>query len=125
MTTPIALARRTTDTSSHLTPDELGALRARMADTLEEHRQQLDLNDTLIADGSVDDIVGHDLEIIRLAVDRARNTVDELERALDRLAAGTYGSCQTCARPIPFERLEAIPHTRYCVTCPRPGSGFR
>jgi DnaK suppressor protein len=129
MTTPIDLARRAADTSSHLTPDEVGTFRTRIAARLTEHRQQVNqhdaMHDTLVADVSIDNVADHDLEIIRLAADRARHTVDELEHALDRIADGTYGRCQRCAGPIPLERLDAIPHTRYCVACPRPGSGFR
>ena len=48
-----------------------------------------------------------------------RDTVDaqlaELEVAEQRLAGGTYGRCEVCAEPIPAERLEAMPATRYCV----------
>jgi RNA polymerase-binding transcription factor DksA len=39
----------------------------------------------------------------------------EIEAALERLERGTYGTCQACGRPIPAERLEALPATRFCV----------
>lgn len=39
----------------------------------------------------------------------------ETIRALERLDAGAYGSCEACGRPIPAERLEARPEARYCV----------
>jgi RNA polymerase-binding transcription factor len=51
---------------------------------------------------------------------RALEALAEIEHALVRIAAGTYGYCERCERPIPFERLEAIPHARHCVTCPAP-----
>ncbi len=41
----------------------------------------------------------------------------ESREALRRLEDGSYGTCEACARPIPFERLEAIPHARRCVGC--------
>lgn len=41
----------------------------------------------------------------------------EIEDAQRRLAAGTYGSCESCARPIPAERLLARPTARRCVPC--------
>ena len=37
-------------------------------------------------------------------------------QALERLDAGTYGTCEACGEPIPLERLEARPEARYCVT---------
>ena len=41
----------------------------------------------------------------------------EVEQALSRLQAGTYGACQACDEPIDQARLKAIPYTRYCVDC--------
>ena len=39
----------------------------------------------------------------------------ELQAALDRLEAGTYGNCEVCGKPIAEGRLEAMPAARYCV----------
>ena len=39
----------------------------------------------------------------------------EVEAALQRLGEGTYGRCVACGRPIPAERLETLPATRFCV----------
>jgi len=39
----------------------------------------------------------------------AQNAVDEIDEALKRVEAGTYGMCVTSGKPIPKERLEAIP----------------
>lgn len=41
----------------------------------------------------------------------------DVEAALERVAAGTYGRCQACGREIPVERLAAMPETPYCVDC--------
>jgi DnaK suppressor protein len=40
-----------------------------------------------------------------------------IERALNRLATGTYGSCESCGAAIAVERLEAIPYTTTCFAC--------
>jgi DnaK suppressor protein len=40
-----------------------------------------------------------------------------VDAALERLDAGTYGTCQRCGRAIPEERLEYIPWAASCVTC--------
>lgn len=49
--------------------------------------------------------------------DRDRRVLEEIDAAEERLANGTFGMCETCAKPIPFERLRALPATRLCVTC--------
>lgn len=41
----------------------------------------------------------------------------ELDRAAERLAAGTYGRCEVCGAEIGAERLEALPTTTRCVRC--------
>jgi DnaK suppressor protein len=41
----------------------------------------------------------------------------DVDRALAKLAEGTYGSCDTCGRSIPPERLEAVPWASRCVEC--------
>jgi DnaK suppressor protein len=48
---------------------------------------------------------------------RERRQLDEVNAALGRLEAGTYGVCEQCSRPIPLARLRAMPSARYCVEC--------
>jgi RNA polymerase-binding transcription factor DksA len=42
-----------------------------------------------------------------------------VEAALARLAAGTFGTCVRCGRPIAPERLEALPWAAQCIDCQR------
>jgi DnaK suppressor protein len=48
---------------------------------------------------------------------REKHELDEIHAAQARLAAGTFGVCDRCGRPIPLTRLRAMPTTRYCVPC--------
>ena len=50
---------------------------------------------------------------------REKHELDEIDAAQARMAAGTYGSCEGCRRPIPRQRLRAVPTARYCVACQR------
>ncbi len=43
----------------------------------------------------------------------------QIERALRRLKAGTYGKCEVCSIKIPVTRLNALPFSTMCVTCQR------
>jgi RNA polymerase-binding transcription factor DksA len=44
-------------------------------------------------------------------------TLQDIEDALAKFDAGTYGRCESCGQPIPEARLEAMPAARVCITC--------
>ena len=44
-----------------------------------------------------------------------RVELDDVESALDRLDAGTYGTCEICGTELPDEELERHPQTRLCA----------
>jgi DnaK suppressor protein len=46
-----------------------------------------------------------------------KETLDEVEGALSKIDAGTYGVCESCGKPIGPARLEAKPAARYCMDC--------
>lgn len=46
-----------------------------------------------------------------------RDLLVQMERAMERLDAGTYGRCESCAQPIPKARLQAFPSATLCVRC--------
>ncbi|MBI1814966.1 MAG: TraR/DksA C4-type zinc finger protein [Deltaproteobacteria bacterium] len=48
---------------------------------------------------------------------RAKVEVEEIDRALARMAAGTYGFCIRCEEVIAPARLQALPATSYCIAC--------
>ena len=39
----------------------------------------------------------------------------DVDRALDRLAEGSYGTCEACGHAIGDERLAVLPAARFCV----------
>lgn len=41
--------------------------------------------------------------------------IKEITAALDRMEKGTYGVCEVCGEPIPFDRLEANPAASTCI----------
>ena len=51
--------------------------------------------------------------------DRADHQLVLVNEALARLEAGTFGTCVRCGRPIPDERLEALPWAPRCIDCQR------
>lgn len=49
----------------------------------------------------------------------ARKLLQEIDDALRRMDAGTYGVCENCGERIEPERLEALPYARLCLECKR------
>ncbi|MCX5556968.1 TraR/DksA C4-type zinc finger protein [Streptomyces sp. NBC_00038] len=47
----------------------------------------------------------------------AREMLEQTERALQRLDAGTYGLCENCGNPIGKARMQAFPRATLCVEC--------
>jgi len=42
-----------------------------------------------------------------------------IENALGRMKAGTYGLCEVCNCKIPMARLDALPYATMCIACQR------
>ena len=45
------------------------------------------------------------------------DTLREIEDALSKFDAGTYGLCESCGNQIAEARLEAMPAARLCINC--------
>jgi len=48
---------------------------------------------------------------------QALAAVEDIDKALAKIDAGTYGICERCGQPIPKERLRALPYAALCVAC--------
>ena len=60
-----------------------------------------------------------DREVDESLEDNAEEIVREIDAALERIDAGTYGICVNCGEPIPEERLDAVPYAVLCLSCKR------
>jgi DnaK suppressor protein len=56
---------------------------------------------------------------------QARAAIEQIDLAVEKIHAGTYGLCETCGTAIPKERLKALPHAALCVKCKSGGLGLR
>ena len=50
-------------------------------------------------------------------MDNEEDVLAQIEQALERIEAGTYGKCTECEGRIPKMRLNVIPYTPVCVKC--------
>jgi DnaK suppressor protein len=58
-----------------------------------------------------------DREINDTLVQLLSENREQVERALERLADGLYGTCEDCGAEIPTERLKFRPEATRCVAC--------
>ncbi len=49
--------------------------------------------------------------------ERDQRTIRDIDAALERIAAGTYGECNLCEGDIGANRLRALPTTTLCIEC--------
>src|SRR6201988_461165 len=59
----------------------------------------------------------YDRDFALSLLSQEQDALYEIEEALKRVDAGTYGICEMSGKPIPHARLEAIPFARYTVEC--------
>lgn len=119
MTAPTSVQRRVPDAASpHLTNDQ----RARLGELLRADRTE-QLVHLVEHTAAAESASTEEREVANALAVRTAALVEDLDHALARLDAGTYGTCEPCGAPIPFERLEAIPHARLCVACQQRPAG--
>lgn len=56
-------------------------------------------------------------EVVDALLIRARNELANVNGALSRIDAGSYGRCAVCGEPIEAPRLAAVPYTSRCGAC--------
>jgi RNA polymerase-binding transcription factor DksA len=105
------------DTAHASLRDQLEEERARLRDQLRQLGRgpdaELDFDEGFADSGQVTAERG---EVDALA-GKLLETLREIDDALAKFDAGTYGHCESCGQPIAEARLEAMPAARYCITC--------
>jgi RNA polymerase-binding transcription factor DksA len=110
--------------------DEARASHARQAEELEASAEQLaserEQGDTQFDEESGEgDTVSVERERDLSLSATARQTMEDIDRALERIPTGMYGVCVTCLDRIPVARLEVIPWAEQCVKCKARGERRR
>ena len=126
---PPAPAKPPAPPVSEWTRAELAEVRKQLVGELEEMRaayevSMRDLSDLqqVGTDGAGDDQADAGSKTFEreqeqsIAANR-RDLLTQLERAVERIDAGTYGFCESCGKPIPKARLRAYPGATLDVAC--------
>jgi RNA polymerase-binding protein DksA len=92
---------------------QMAELQARLA------RIEQDLAEPLNADSSEQAVEVEDDASLEGQALLLRRQIASVDRALERIAAGTYGECIRCGGEIAPARLEARPEAALCIDCAR------
>ncbi|MGZ4652557.1 TraR/DksA family transcriptional regulator [Oryzihumus sp.] len=111
------------------TPAELDAVRAELEEDVSRLRAEISAAEIDLVglmrdagDGSGDDQADagaktYEREQEISVANNTREMLDQSEHALERIADGSYGICESCGNPIGKLRLQAFPRATLCVTC--------
>ncbi len=101
----------------------LSTLRAQLDDEREQLRRQLDdlganggdngmtFDENFADSGQVAAEQGE----TRMLAASLRDQLGDVDHALAKMEAGSYGTCERCGVEITEARIEAMPATRYCI----------
>jgi YteA family regulatory protein len=114
---------------NHLSPEQLSKLRASLEEMKKDIENRIEENDHYDLDNSMryssgelteidnhpgdagTDLYHRSMDISLL--ERDEHELDNIKSALASMDNGTYGICVASGQPIPYERLVAVPYTRY------------
>jgi RNA polymerase-binding protein DksA len=60
-----------------------------------------------------------DREMASTLEENSNHVLGAIDAALQRIENGTFGTCESCGKPIPEERLDALPWATLCIDCKR------
>lgn len=104
------------ETSQQVLRDQLQEERIRLREQLANlgHGEaELDFDENFADSGQVTAERGE----VEALSGQLSETLQDIEDALAKFDAGTYGQCESCGQPIPEARLEAMPAARLCISC--------
>jgi DnaK suppressor protein len=102
--------------------DERAATVAQLAGLRRDFDGMVDASEASNADDEHDPegaTIGFERAQLAALIAQAEQRLTDLDRALEQVAAGSYGTCESCGGPIGAARLEARPQARTCIGCAR------
>ena len=100
--------------------DPIEQLRDTLEDQFQRHTRELT---ELTVRSRRPEQAGYDRDTLAALIAASSRGVADTAHALRRMADGTYGICEGCTGRIPMQRLEILPHARFCVPCQRSRTG--
>lgn len=96
-------------------------LETKRAEIVKKAQQTLEQDMSLDADDLPDEMDLASSEYLQAFTFRLRGRektfLDKIQKALERIEDGSFGTCEECGEPISVKRLEARPETTLCIRC--------
>lgn len=97
-------------------------LRSSLQQKLDQLQQRIgkierDLRQTPEPDSQERAIGRENDEVLEQLDSSIRDELQQLQAAISRIDAGTYGVCTQCGKQIAQQRLEALPYAQTCMNC--------
>jgi DnaK suppressor protein len=85
-------------------------------------RSDCSLDELNVADNNLSDLLDRasqisEREFSHHLCSREKLHMRKIERSLQDIEEGVYGSCEQCGEDISLKRLKARPTARYCIDC--------
>ncbi|MEA1888066.1 MAG: TraR/DksA C4-type zinc finger protein [Bacteroidota bacterium] len=107
-----------------MTPTEREKIRVRVEEEIQTLKESIvtltDLTDEEVQTDANDWFTTKEnqgKDINELALAKAKQRLKVLNNVLNRIDNPDFGICTMCKKPIPFERLKAVPTTKRCMAC--------
>jgi RNA polymerase-binding protein DksA len=84
--------------------------------SLGEETEELTFQDNHLGDVAT---ATFDREMASTLEENSNHVLGAIDGALQRIDSGTFGVCEYCGKPIPEERLDALPWATLCIDCKR------
>jgi DnaK suppressor protein len=97
--------------------EQLLSEQKRLTDLLSKTRLHLHRSEPVPADFAEQAIETENDQVVEALDQEAQIELSQINKALARIEEGTYGACVVCGEGINPKRLEAIPHTPFCISC--------
>ena len=115
--------RTSSDRPGPLSDSERDQLNELLVDLRQKRQQEIEnhkiltLDPQQVHDLGEESVNSQNAEIASGLREHAFAELTLIDTALDRLAAGSYGTCIDCGKEIGFARLQAYPTARRCIAC--------
>lgn len=103
----------------------LETIREKIVETITDTETQIEQLKSLTAPISPENAIGrvsrmdaiNNKSVNDAALRKAKQKLQGLQRALERVDESDFGQCLRCKNQIPLGRILLVPHSRYCVHC--------
>lgn len=100
------------------------ALKQELASRVERTHKRIHGREERVSANFAEQSVEMESQQLVLSLDAdGRRELREIDTALERIEAGTYGECTQCGKQIAEARLRALPYAALCIDCAKAQEG--